>query len=179
MHKECKIWEAGRATTAMPDLFDPVEIGGRGLQYVGGSFFVNNPSKVVIEEAAAVFKDRKVACLVSVGNGHPETITLALSSLPQVALQIAMDCERTHEDMIQRFNNHKTLYHRFNVQQGLQGKDSEHARGAPEVESHTNQYLLSGEVKQRMKEVAKMMALAVGRVHAHQLRTSSTAMVIF
>lgn len=76
-----------------------------------------------------------------------------------------------HQDMVRRFANHKTLYYRFNVQQGLQMKEGERVKNAPEVESQTYHYLLSGEVKQKMKQAAMMVVQATGRVYPDQLRT--------
>lgn len=51
-------------------------------------------------------------------------------------------------------------------------EEDERLKNSAKVESYTNQYVLNREVKQRMKEAAKMVVQAKGRVYPHQLRTS-------
>lgn len=166
--KECTIWQAGRATSASPGVFKPILIG-RDQPFIG-DLGCSNPTKMLLEEAMNTFPARKVACIVSLGTGHAKTISLSTSSLQGVALAIANDCQRTHEDMLSRFSNHRSLYHRFNGEQGLQMTEEERAKNFAAVESHTSQYVLSGEVRQRLKDAADVLVSAVGRVQTDQLR---------
>ncbi len=51
---DCKIWEAGRATTATPKIFKAmmiVGLGGISSSYIDAGLGHNNPSKEVREEA--------------------------------------------------------------------------------------------------------------------------------
>lgn len=171
VHETCLIWQAGLATSASPDLFEPVEIE-RGQSYIGASLGANNPSKVVIEEVAKIFPGRKIAAFVSVGSGHPKTISLTTSSIHQVTLNIARDCEVVHQDMVSKFTNHLSLYHRFNVEQGLQVDEEERLTDSGSITAHTHQYLLDRGVKQRLQSAAKVLVQAEGRVGPEQLSMS-------
>ena len=65
---ECTIWEAGRATSAAPTFFKPIQIG-RGV-FVDGGLAHNNPSEIALTEAQKIWKSAKRFCLVSVGTGR-------------------------------------------------------------------------------------------------------------
>lgn len=71
------IWEACRATSAMPSYFEPIDIGDKGVQetFVDGGLGYNNPVEQVVEEARLLFPGRKVACVVSIGTGDARVIT--------------------------------------------------------------------------------------------------------
>jgi hypothetical protein len=69
---ECTIWEAGRATSAAPTFFKPIEIG-RGV-FVDGGLAHNNPGELALAEAQKMWKTTKLFCLVSVGTGRLASI---------------------------------------------------------------------------------------------------------
>jgi len=72
---DCKIWEAARATSAMPALFKSIEIG-REQHFVNGGVGCHNPSHMMDCEAEALFGPRQIGCFVSIGAGQiqpPET----------------------------------------------------------------------------------------------------------
>lgn len=169
----CFIWQAGLITSASSDLVELVE-SGRGQSYVGSSFGGNNPSKLVIEEVAKVFPRRKIAALISIGSGHPKTISLATSSIHQVTLEIARDCESVHQDMTAKFSNHAAVYHRFNVEQSPQIDEEARLMSSGSVEAHTHHYPLDRVVKQRLETAAKVVVQAEGRVGPEQLSTYSS-----
>lgn len=170
--EECTIWQACRATSASPGIFKSILIG-RDQPFVG-DLGCSNPTKFLLEEAVRQFPSRKVACIISIGTGHAKTISLSTSSLQEVALAIANDCQRTHEDMVTRFSTHRDLYFRFNVEQGLQISEEERIREFAAVESHTSQYLLSSQVSQRLRDAAQIIVSAVGKVETDRLCTFST-----
>ncbi|KAJ7456426.1 hypothetical protein B0H11DRAFT_1626574, partial [Mycena galericulata] len=62
---DCTIWQAGRATTAAPNVFKPIAIGSDA--YVDGHR--QNPICSVISEAQNVFPGRHIACVISIGSG--------------------------------------------------------------------------------------------------------------
>lgn len=177
VHEAGSIWQAGLATSSSPNLFEPVEIG-RGQIYVGASLGANNPSKLVIEEVAKAFPGRKIAAFVSIGSGHPKPISLNTSSLHQVALNISQDCEVVHQDMISKFSNHASLYHRFNVEQGLQIDEEERLLDSATITAHTHQYLLDRGVKQQLEAVAKVIVQAEGRIGPEQLGMHSPFLTV-
>ena len=165
-HSGCKIWEAARATSAAPTFFKRIEIG-RDQPFIDGGMGRNNPSRVVLDEANALFRVRPIGCLVSIGTGHTRTISIKKSGFLQQALlpkdvievleAISTDCEATHQDMRGLFANSLNTYFRLNVEQGMQGIGlSEHERLA-NVEAHTMQYM-------KWKEVDETLALVVNAI---------------
>src|ERR1700761_5070085 len=74
----CQIWEAARVTTATPTLFEPIAIGSYPvlLKYIDASMGLNNPVRQIRDEASAIFPDRPVACIISIGSGHPKVIRI-------------------------------------------------------------------------------------------------------
>ncbi|KAH8834502.1 hypothetical protein DL96DRAFT_1810756 [Flagelloscypha sp. PMI_526] len=118
---DCTVCETIRATTALPNLFDPVVIRNKHLSetFVGGELRWNNPADELTKEAAHEFKGRHVACIVSIGSGHPGHLSLA-EGLADLFLRIAMDCERLTDDMERRFFNAPGVFWRLSVEQGLQ-----------------------------------------------------------
>jgi patatin-like phospholipase/acyl hydrolase len=69
---ECTIWEAGRATSAAPTFFKPIQIG-RGV-FIDGGLAHNNPGELALSEAQKIWKTTQRFCLVSVGTGRLASI---------------------------------------------------------------------------------------------------------
>ena len=76
-----------------------------------------------------MFPDRHSACIVSIGTGQAETISIPKPDWIQRAIpldvvdamrKIATDCEASAQDAAQRFEHTPGIYFRFNVDQGLQ-----------------------------------------------------------
>ncbi|KAG6859395.1 hypothetical protein C0995_009014 [Termitomyces sp. Mi166 len=75
---DCTVVQAARATTAAPKLFKPVSItsGGVSETFVSAGLGYSNPTSFVLKEAVMVFgHSQSVACLVSIGAGHPGHIS--------------------------------------------------------------------------------------------------------
>jgi hypothetical protein len=69
---ECAIWEAGRATSAVPTFFKPIkiEIPRPGTRFVDGGHMHNNPAELALSEAQRIWTSVKRFCIVSVGTGR-------------------------------------------------------------------------------------------------------------
>jgi hypothetical protein len=164
-HSGCKIWEAARATSAAPTFFKHIEIG-REQPFIDGGLGRNNPSRVVLDEAYALFRARPIGCLLSIGTGHTGIISIKKPGLLQQVLPtdviealraILTDCEATHEDMRRLFTNLSNTYFRLNVEQGLQGIGFSEQEKLANVEAHTMQYM-------KRKEVDEILALVVNAI---------------
>ena len=173
-HSGCKIWEAARATSAAPTFFKFIEIG-RGQPFIDGGLGRNNPSRVMLDEANMLFKTRPIGCLVSIGNGQAEIISIPKPGFLQQVLPtdviealraISTDCEAIHEDMQCLFANLSNTYFRLNVEQGMQGIGFSEWEKLANVEAHTTQYI-------KRKEVNKKLALLVNAI-----KFSSTQLTI-
>ncbi|KAJ7667317.1 acyl transferase/acyl hydrolase/lysophospholipase [Mycena rosella] len=160
---DCMIWEAARATTAMPDLFKPVEINlsGRKQRYSGGCLGHNNPTSLVLAEARTLYSSNALVLVASIGNGHPETIQIPKSRSPgdlaQAMSQIVWDCEKTHEDIAYRFQGLPNTYFRFNVQQGMQELKLRAWEKSSKVSAHTRAYVKTQDVKDKLSEAVKVI----------------------
>jgi len=164
-HSGCKIWEAARATSAAPTFFKHIEIGNK-QPFIDGGLGCNNPSKLVLKEAQVVFPTHQIGCLVSIGAGQAEVISIGVPGFFQQIVPthildalkgISTDCERMHEDISLLFANSSNTYFRINVEQGMQDiKHSEWEKMA-NVEAHTIQYL-------RKKEVGEKLTLVISAI---------------
>ena len=151
---DCTIWEACRATIAAPTFFKRITIGDEGSikeDFLDGGLKFNNPTELVIEEGRTVFGDEcRVGCVVSLGNGHPGTISLAQPDafqrmlpldLVDVLKRMATNCEETAETLASRFRDAPDHYFRFSVDQGVGQISLEEWKKMKEIKAHTHAYL--------------------------------------
>ena len=176
-HSNCKIWEAARATSAVPTFFKHIKIG-RAQPYIDGGLGRNNPSRVMLNEAKALFGARYIGCLVSIGTGHTETISITKSRglrqiMPTAIFDapkaITTDCEAMHEAMLDLFAKLPTTYFRLNVEHGMQGIKLSEWERLGNVEAHTAQYLRRKEVEEKLALLADVI-----RVREHSLHSSNS-----
>ena len=157
----CTIWEAARATTATPTFFKRIVIGGPGFSqpFVDGGLGCNNPIAQVLEEAELVFPGRQIACIISIGAGQAQMISIPKPRRLQRVLPlevvrameaIATDCERSAQNMARRFQGTSNVYFRFNVEQGLQDVGLTRWDRLDEVTAHTEHYVRTVEVDQKL-----------------------------
>jgi len=149
----CTIWEAGRATSAAPTFFKRICIGDPGLQeeFIDAAMGCNNPVRYLIEEAEREFGPmRNVSCIVSIGTGKPKVAGFEAPGLFQRALPLdfikvlasmATDSEAEALAMKARYQNCPGLYHRLNVERGLEEVSLEEWKKLGEVKTHTIMYL--------------------------------------
>ncbi|KAH8797792.1 hypothetical protein DL96DRAFT_1565267 [Flagelloscypha sp. PMI_526] len=167
---DCTIREAIRATTVLPGLFTPIVIWDKHLSetFVGGELRWNNPTDELAREAAREFQGRHVACIISIGSGHPGHLSLAKGP-EDLFPRIALDCERLADDMERRFRNAPDVLWRLSVEQGLQNL-AMNLSDPEAMVSHTSPYiqgarahrdidsLLSDLVRRPRRILAKMIS---------------------
>ncbi|KAG6878412.1 hypothetical protein C0993_007013 [Termitomyces sp. T159_Od127] len=177
------IWEAARATSAAPRFFKRIEIGTSPREeFIDSGLQCNNPTAEVLEEAHRLFGfDCPVACIVSLGAGHPKAIALrrpdALqrllpTELVRVLVSIATDCEKISEDFERTHGENVTKegrkYFRFSVQQGLQDVSLAEWTKMSEVKTHTLQYLRGAVVGREIDVVRDLLRLRATLVDQHR-----------
>jgi predicted acylesterase/phospholipase RssA len=171
---DCKIWEAARATSAAPTFFKRIEIG-RGQPYIDGGLGCNNPSRVVLHEARALFGARQVGCLVSIGTGQAKVIGIEKprpfrpTNFVDTLEAIATDCEDTHQAMLDLFDNLQNTYFRLNVDQGMQEINLSERENWSKVEAHTTQYMEKKEVREKLDLLANEIAVPKAKISIEQL----------
>jgi predicted acylesterase/phospholipase RssA len=80
----CQIWEAIRATTASPLLYEPIAIGKdwSKQQFINAELGANNPISYMIEEKQKVWLRQgnwpppEIGCIVSIGSGKEKLISM-------------------------------------------------------------------------------------------------------
>ncbi|KAF9474132.1 FabD/lysophospholipase-like protein [Pholiota conissans] len=149
-YTNCKIWEAARATSATPTLFKSIDLGRQQL-YVDAGMGCNNPTQMVLDEAAYLFGRRQIGCLMSVGTGRGQVIAIERPAIDivDVLREITTDCEDMHQQMLRRFTNLPNTYFRVNVEHGMQGFDISDWERLAKVEAHMAQYLKVREVEKK------------------------------
>ena len=161
---DCKIWEAARATSAGPTFFKRVEI--KGQPFIDGGIGCNNPSRLLLDEAKALFNNRQIGCLVSVGAGAGSSISIkkpgvfqriVATDVMDTLKAIATDCEYQHETMSHLFGNSPNTYFRLNVERGVLEIDLSEWERMATVEAQTAQYT-------RRRDIDDKLALLVNAI---------------
>ncbi|KAH8833244.1 hypothetical protein DL96DRAFT_1705247 [Flagelloscypha sp. PMI_526] len=145
---DCPIYQAARATTALPEVFNPIFIGQEllGETFSSGELRWINPADELTREASGAFNtNRHITCIVSIGSGHPQHLSL-LNDRADIFRRMASDCEKLADDLERRFVNTPDVYRRINVQQGFQGLDRFDIVTVEQVVSHTRAFLLSAQI---------------------------------
>ena len=115
-----------------------------------GGLGCNNPGRLVLDEARAVFGKRQIGCLVGIDTGQAQIIGVERPGLFQQIVPIndielealkgvATDCESTHEDISSHYPD--LPYFRLNVEQGMQQIRLSEWERLDNVEANTAQYM--------------------------------------
>ncbi|KAH8833277.1 hypothetical protein DL96DRAFT_718752 [Flagelloscypha sp. PMI_526] len=166
---DCPIWQAGRATTALPDVFSPIIIGQElvGEMFSSGELRWINPTDELTREASDVFgAGRHIACIVSIGSGHPQHLSL-LDDKADIFRRMASDCEKVAEDLKRRFKHTSDVYQRINVQQGFQRLDRFDIATLEQVVPHTRDFLLSTQAIFNLDSIVQDLLQRPLRVPVH------------
>ncbi|TVY13428.1 Kinesin light chain, partial [Lachnellula arida] len=164
---DAHIWEAGRATSAAPPFFKRIKIGPPGLEeeFVDGAIGCNNPVRSLVEESGREFdSSRQVGCIVSIGTGKPKTsgfkkanyvqrILPASIDLIEALVKLATSAEGDASIMESRYHNYPGVYHRLNVDRGLETVSLEEWEKLHEVKTHTMSYLEDRDISQRIDNI--------------------------
>jgi hypothetical protein len=158
----CPIWQAIRATLALSRGFPPIEIGfGHFKQkYVGATLGTNNPSSQVVEEAKSMWRNERLAALISVGAGHEGIIQITDLPSPDawniVLERIATDTEKVVESLKHHFGD-QNIYFRLSVEQGLQRGINMAKIDLGDIDTQTWAYLDSHDAQYLIGKVAKCL----------------------
>ncbi len=181
---DCKIWEAGRATTATPTIFKAIVIvglGGIGSSYIDAGLGHNNPSKEVREEAMQLFgSDCPVGVFLSIGTGHPglngfqqpKGMEKILSvKLMETVTNIATDCESVSIDFARQYNSNSGTYFRFNVTHGTGILAVDDWQRESDILAHTNAYLRDPNTSKMIQEMVECFCSSSSSEKVHTLGT--------
>lgn len=104
---QVKIWEAARATSAAPAFFSPITIGKLGVSYIDGAVSGHcNPAVLAREEAEALWPEREIGLLLSLGTGSPTEVSLSGQVSQKLIgfIGLSANTVQVHESMIRSYN---------------------------------------------------------------------------
>lgn len=165
-----RIWEALRATSAAPTFFEEMQFGTPKVTYLDGGVGFNNPCAEVDYAAKALWDNRPIGVIVSVGTGLQSlsSVKKMATWLPfglgtDIALATALasmatSTARVDNEMRRMYNNSDTRYFRFDVDRGLANISLEQWMKEDEMASLTEQYMSDGEQLRSAHQVGEIMA---------------------
>lgn len=157
--RNCKIWEAARATSAATTFFEDINIGGQ--YFVDGATGMNNPVEHVLEEAEILWPGASTHCLVSIGTGVPELKDFGdnLVEVVKTLTDIATNTEIVHEGFLKTcpYRRLEGRYFRFNVQHGLENVELDESQRKGTIISATTRYLNKVDVKQSLISFKRLL----------------------
>jgi predicted acylesterase/phospholipase RssA len=141
------IAEAMLATCSISPIFTPTTISKNFVtfEYISGDIGLSNPIREVIAEAHRTFGDeRTVACVLSIGCGHPGVNAVPTdssgTSWTEFLDGVARDSEKTAQDIATQMSQ-LTLYHRLSVNRGLEKNQAREWTDPNFTTAHTMTYL--------------------------------------
>ena len=181
---DCAIWEAARATAAAPTYYASVQIGptGRKENFIDGALGCNNPIYKLHDEAERCFDSlRKVACVVSLGTGKRRTtqilpadrlvdkLTWNARRLMKSLKELAVDSEKSAEDMKRKYIGTDGLYYRFNVERGLEDVELADWDKLAKLRAITLGYIADPDIRLELDKVADALVGAPTAKKAYSL----------
>ncbi|KAG9104905.1 hypothetical protein FRC07_009685 [Ceratobasidium sp. 392] len=178
----CTIWQALRAATTHPEMFKSITIVNAGIAepFMDAAMGCGNPIEHVLAEVKRIYPNRCIACIVSIGSGHPNTIHIPEPSpfqriLPTnviVAMRdVATDNERMAQSMATRFRSASNVYFRLNVDQGMRNVRLGDWDRLTEVKAHTRAYMEKVETKQLIERAVTGVREKKGLIPVEQIGT--------
>jgi len=136
-------------------------------EFVDGGLGNNNPIKLMVQEAIDEYdSERRVGCIVSIGTGRarapgftdPKGFQRILpTELIEVLKQIATDCDKVADEMSEKYRDCPGLYHRLNVEVGMDDIALGEWDRLHEVKTHTMAYLERRDMKRKIKEIVDIL----------------------
>ncbi|KAH8826772.1 acyl transferase/acyl hydrolase/lysophospholipase [Flagelloscypha sp. PMI_526] len=166
----CYLWQALRATTA--DLANGTlsTCNINGGEYWGTSIADGNPTERLVAELEARFPDQPIDLVLSIGAGHPSTISLPPGldtvHIYDTLMKINKDCEATNDRMYREFSplsgndrQDHGPYYRLSVEQGMQGIEKKSFDGSipGTVVTHAKMYVLMHETSERINKIVDIL----------------------
>ncbi|KAG9127329.1 hypothetical protein FRC07_014813 [Ceratobasidium sp. 392] len=176
---QCAIWQALRAATAHPEMFRGMEIVSQGIAepFVDAAMGCGNPIEHVLAEVKRIYPNRRIACIVSIGSGHPSTIQIPdpdslqrvlPTNVMEAMKKIAADNERMAQSMATRFGAVPDVYFRLNVDQGMQSIRLGDWDRLGEVQAHTRTYMGKAETESIVRRAVKVVKERKGVIPVEQ-----------
>lgn len=168
--KDCKVWEAARATTAAPGYFKPmsIESDSEKKKYLDAGLGFNNPVEELLDEACSVFhRERTLGALVSLGAGtrqmslpNPGESNGAsyLIGVVGALKSEATDSERAHQRVEARLKRCPDTSYRFNVPGPADEVSLAEWRKMGKLKAMTTAYVENEAVDRKINDLAELLS---------------------
>jgi hypothetical protein len=149
--RECKIWEVARATSAA------ISCGEQEIEFIDAGFGHNNPSEILLSEAEDLFIDENCDCILSIGTGLNDVISIEDSrrSILSALKKMATSSENVHRRLAERLP--EDVYFRFDVARGLNDITLSDWEKSSRISAHTTNYLAEIQVERSIKRCARIL----------------------
>ncbi|KAH9215100.1 acyl transferase/acyl hydrolase/lysophospholipase, partial [Leptodontidium sp. 2 PMI_412] len=165
------IWQAGRATSAATTFFEPLQTGSPPdtRRWIDAGMGFNNPARVIFEETGSLYGDARghldhnkhISVFLTLGTGFKNVVRLdaetrkekisAKFRVPLKAIEVMQDIvtgtENVHTSLRKAFERKSDIYHRFNVEQGLQDVELYDYQQTEAMEADTENYTTARNVE--------------------------------
>ncbi|KAB8288480.1 hypothetical protein EYC80_010145 [Monilinia laxa] len=182
---DCKIWEAGRATSATGLAFKPIQIGQSVFIDEGAGQY--NPAPIVLDEATVnEWPGRDVGVFVSIGTGKRpsgsdhnqhmwyEGFMGEFAEARRRLISKIEGCETTHQYMIKEHLGKRGVnienYYRLNVEIGVGEFGMNEWNRLADISTGTRRYLAKSDIQKMNIETAVKLAKvhkAIQRANGH------------
>jgi hypothetical protein len=172
---ECKVWEAGRATSVSRIYFPPFKLADAEVQFCDVGESVYNPSRHALGEARRLWKpdvtqdDVQIACFLSIGTGTADRVDKwpkdtdlrgakvgsKVTKTVEYHLEIISSCEDTHQKFIYEEPSIRS-YSRLNVPDIGKLALDEH-KHRQRILEETNKYLEDHDIAASIKAVVQRL----------------------
>jgi len=178
---DCKIWEAGRATSATALAFKPIQIGQSVFLDEGAGQY--NPAPYVLDEATVnEWPGREVGVFVSIGTGKRppgsdqnshiwyEGFMGEFAEARRKLISKIEGCEATHQYMVKEHLSKRGVnienYYRLNVEIGVGEFGMNEWHRLADISTGTRRYLGKSDIQRMNLEAAAKLA----KIHRAKLR---------
>ncbi|KAF3058263.1 Calcium-independent phospholipase A2-gamma [Daldinia childiae] len=140
--RDCKIWEAVRATSAASTFFKSIRCGRDNIEFIDAALGYNNPCEVLIEEAQKQFPKARQMYVLSIGTGLGAvgTIKNTRTSILTALKSISTTSKKVADRLDEKYGS-TGQYYRFNVDRGLEDVTLADWDKASKISAHTHNYL--------------------------------------
>ena len=169
------VYEGLLTTLATPPFFSPISIfkDSGTFTFVAGDLTLSNPIREIIAQACEAFgPEEHVACLLSIGCGHPGVFSVpegsSLATRNNFFRKIVADSEKEAQNA-DRQMGHLGLYIRFSVNRGLDMSSSNPVLSPEEILAHTTSYLDDVSLSEEVDLCAELIKMRGGISSLEQL----------
>jgi hypothetical protein len=177
------VHEALLATLATPPLFSPTSVvkDYATFTYIAADLTLSNPIREIIAQAHEAFgPEEHVACLLSIGCGHPGVFSVpegsSLVAWNNFFRKVIADSEKEAQ-IADRQMGHLGLYLRFSVNRGLDISSSNSVLTPEEILAHTTSYLVDVSISEEVDRCAELLKLRDGISSLEQLSKTQSSML--